>query len=115
MKSTLDTLQQSKLAEMNRSDTSDTEAAFFADLHVEVDQVAFNVKANEDSIIISLKSFYDGYHLFRRVFLPMLRNNRRRRIFETALNRTNQTIYLQNRYFGLFGPRANPFLRMLLS
>ncbi len=99
---------------MNIKNRNDNKLVLVADLHVEVDRVAFTVKASEDSIIISVKNIFDGYALLRRVLLPFAKNKRLRRYFKKTLNQTNQTVYFQNRYLGLFGPKANPISKMLL-
>lgn len=99
---------------MNISNRNKNKLVLVADLHVEVDQVAFQVKASNDSIIISVQSFYDGYALLRKVLLPLAKNKKLRRYFEMVLNRNNKTIYFQNQHLGLFGPKANPISRMFL-
>jgi hypothetical protein len=99
---------------MDTSKRNDTSLVLISDLHVEVDQVAFEVKASKDSIIISVRNIYDGYALLRKVLLPLTKNKKLVGYFEMVLNRTKKTIYFQNRHFGFFGPKANPVFRALL-
>ena len=81
-----------------------------ADMKIEVDQVAFRVRAEDDSIIITMKRLSDARLLVKKVLLPLLGNSAKIEIFEKVIERMNVTIYVHNRYLGIIGPRANPIL-----
>ena len=81
-----------------------------ADIKIEVDQVAFRVRAEDDSIMITMKRLSDARLLVKKVLLPLLGNFAKIEIFEKVLERMNITVYAHNRYLGIIGPRAHPIL-----
>lgn len=114
MKAILDSLCRSELEVhtiLGRlGDTTDLSA----DMQIEVDQVAFNVTAETDSVLIKVKRLTDARLLVKKVFLPLLTDSAKMEFFEKVLERMNVTVYVQNRYLGLIGPRANPILHWAL-
>lgn len=85
-----------------------------ADMQIEVDQVAFNVTAETNSVLIKVKRLNDARLLVKKVFLPLLTDSAKMESLEKVLERMNVTVYAQNRYLGLIGPRANPILHWAL-
>ena len=83
----------------------------FAYMHIEVDQVAFNINALDDSLVITVKKFSDLRDLVKNALIPVIRNNSNLGALDATLDRMNLTVYLQNRLMGIIGPKANPVLK----
>ena len=81
-----------------------------ADMNIEVDQFALTVRAEDHSLIITMKRLYDARLLVKKVLSPLLGNSAKIEIFEKVIERMNKTVYVHNRYLGIIGPRANPIL-----
>ena len=84
------------------------------ELFIEVDQVAFSLIVSNESLLIVVKRFSDAIMLMKKVVFPVLANKQQRIAFACFLTRMNTTVYIQNRYLGIFGPKANPILNMLI-
>lgn len=114
MKAILDSLRRSELEIYPILGRLGETTDLSADMHIEVDQVAFNVTAETDSVLIKVKRLTDARLLVKKVFLPLLTDSAKMEFLEKVLERMNVTVYAQNRYLGLIGPRANPILHWAL-
>ena len=99
---------------MNIANHPKNKVELIAELDVEVDQVGFSMSVEGDAVIISVKNIPNTLSLIRKAILPLMKNERRRVAIQKILNKTNMTVYMHNRYFGIYGPKANPILRSLL-
>lgn len=101
---------------LKKSGSNDTDSLMLmnGELDIEVGQVAFNLTARDQSIIIIVKRFSDAITLGKKLLFPMLANKQQSSAFEGVLARMDTTIYIQNRFFGIFGPKANPILNKLI-
>ena len=84
-----------------------------AAMHIEVDQVAFNIHAQKDKVLITTSKISDAGYVLRKAVLPVLHNRTEMGAIEAALDRMNLTVYVQNRFLGIMGPKANRVLRKI--
>lgn len=84
-----------------------------ADMQIEVDQVAFDVFAENDYVLITLNKYSDVRCLARKTLLPILRDEVDFKTLEAVLDRMNITVFVQNKFLGIMGPKANSILRKL--
>jgi len=84
-------------------------------LNIAVNRVEFTLAAGEGIIVLACRNLSDVLSLLKTVFLPLIENADRKKIFETVLARTGSTLCLQSRFLKIYGPRANPLLRVLLN
>lgn len=84
-------------------------------LDIAVDEVDFSIETGDGFIVLKCRSLSDVLSLMKKVFLPLLVNTDRKSLIETLLRRTDSTLCLQNRFLSIYGPRANPLLRVMLN
>ena len=93
---------------------SDSLMRMNGELEIEVDQVAFSLIVRDEAILISVKRFSDTIMLMKKVVFPALAKKQQYNALAGFLTRMNTTVYIQNRFLGIFGPKANPVLSMLI-
>ena len=87
---------------------------FTSNLQIEVNQVAFKLITEKHKVLITTERAKNLYLLAKGALRPIFRDKITLIILETVLERMNLTVYVQNRFLSILGPKANPFLRKLL-
>jgi hypothetical protein len=98
---------------MSFDEFSKKELLLSANVEVEVDELGFRMVAREEEIVVSVRNISEAFSLFRKVLRPLLTQGGRGIILDDFLRKTGKTVYIQNRYFGVLGKRANPVLKRL--
>ena len=89
--------------------------SYSASLDIEMNEVPFHVSAKGDSAVISFDRILDAIKFFRN-FTPVSKNPRNSvEMVNNVMKKLSLTLYIQNRHFGVLGPKANPVYSMLLS
>lgn len=86
---------------------------FTADMQVEVDQVAFSLIVGNEKIVVMFDKLSDFRLLANSASIQYLKDKHVFQNLEAVLHRMNLTVYVQNRFLSILGPKANPFLRKL--
>jgi hypothetical protein len=86
---------------------------FTADMQFEVDQVAFSVVAGNEKIVVRFDNLSEARFLAKSAARQYIGYKHVLQNLEAVLNRMNLTVYVQNRFLSILGPKANPFLRKL--
>lgn len=86
-----------------------------AQLDAEVDGLAFHVLADGDSAVISFDSLSDAFLLCKRFAGVIRKLNDTNVKYRSLLRNQNVTVYLQNRHFGIIGPKAGPIISRVFS
>ena len=83
-------------------------------LQIEVNQVAYNLTTENHKVLITTERAKNLYLLAKGALRPIFRDKTTLSVLEAVLERMNLTVYVQNRFFSVLGPKANPFFRKLL-
>jgi hypothetical protein len=86
---------------------------FTADMQVEVDQVAFSLVAGNEKIVVRFDNLSDARLLANSASRQYLKDKHVLQNLEAVLIRMNLTVYVQNRFLSILGPKANPLLRKI--
>jgi hypothetical protein len=95
------------------STSADKRMSISTCLDVEFDKVPFHLVTKGDSATISFNSISDAFSMFGKMRSAKFLNGSQLQEFENILSHMNLTVYLQNRHFGLFGPKAGFFIPKL--
>jgi hypothetical protein len=114
VKAMLDSLHQNPANEHPILRRLDGNTVLSSNLQIEVNQVAFNLFTENNEVAITTERVKDLRLLAKGALQPLLRNKATLDVLEAVLEKLNLTVYVQNRFFKIIGPRANPFLRKLL-
>lgn len=114
LKAMLDSPQHNPSSDLSVLRKSDGLMSMSGELFIEVDQVAFSLIVSNEASLIIVKRFSDAIMLMKKVVFPVLANKQQRIALACFLTRMNTTVYIQNRFIGIFGPKANPILNMLI-
>lgn len=89
--------------------------SYSASLDIEMNEVPFHVSAKGDSALISFDRLSDAIK-FLRNFPPVSKHPRNSvGMVNNVMKKLSLTLYIQNRHFGVLGPKANPVYSMMLS
>ena len=110
----LDSLHQNLANEHPILRRLDGNTELSTNLQIEVNQVAFNLITENNEVLITTERVKDLRLLAKGALQPFLRDKDSLNVLEALLSKLNLTVYVQNRFFSIIGPKANPFLRKLL-